>query len=259
MDICYTHSMSGKENYTGGENKNEDAPTGWEDVAKMAGKMNAKPVSEMDANAFDQEGVWTLSGEGPDNGESQDSGDSSDDNEGSTADIDMPPAPADIDVGGYDEEAVSGTGGGVELSGSELVKAFADSRKNFESYAEETSGKTIEEIAPTFIEDEAFFNQAMRDLMGEGDSARSADDISEQDLINYYNARRQESIKAHNDLNVEISNKEKSLGFFGRRFGKGARELKALKAKQTELWGESRKMEQRLGRLYDMLEKDDKE
>ena len=243
--------MSGKENYIGGENKSEDAPTGWEGVAEMAGKMSKSEASSEESST-EAETAYVP----PIDEETQ-----FDSDEGSTVDTDMPPAPTDgnIDTDDYDEDAIAVTGGGVELSGSELVKAFADSRKNFESYAEETSGKTIEEIAPTFVEDEAFFNQAMHDLMGEGDSARSADDVSEQDLINYYNARRQENIKAHNDLNVEISNKEKSLGFFGRRFGKGARELKALKAKQTELWGESRKMEQRLDRLYDMLKKDDKE
>ena len=243
--------MSGKENYIGEENKNENAPTGWEGVAEMAGKMSKSEASSEESST-EAETAYVP----PIDEETQ-----FDSDEGSTVDTDMPPAPTDgnIDTDDYDEDAIAVTGGGVELSGSELVKAFADSRKNFESYAEETSGKTIEEIAPTFVEDEAFFNQAMHDLMGEGDSARSADDVSEQDLINYYNARRQENIKAHNDLNVEISNKEKSLGFFGRRFGKGARELKALKAKQTELWGESRKMEQRLDRLYDMLKKDDKE
>lgn len=243
--------MSGKEDYIGEENKNENAPTGWEGVAEMAGKMSKSEASSEESST-EAETAYVP----PIDEETQ-----FDSDEGSTVDTDMPPAPTDgnIDTDDYDEDAIAVTGGGVELSGSELVKAFADSRKNFESYAEETSGKTIEEIAPTFVEDEAFFNQAMHDLMGEGDSARSADDVSEQDLINYYNARRQENIKAHNDLNVEISNKEKSLGFFGRRFGKGARELKALKAKQTELWGESRKMEQRLDRLYDMLKKDDKE
>ena len=243
--------MSGKENYIGEENKNENAPTGWEGVAEMAGKMSKNEASSEESSA-EAETAYVP----PIDEKTQFDSDG-----GSTVDIDMPPAPTDgnIDTDDYDEDAIAVTGGGVELSGSELVKAFADSRKNFESYAEETSGKTIEEIAPTFVEDEAFFNQAMHDLMGEGDSARSADDVSEQDLINYYNARRQENIKAHNDLNVEISNKEKSLGFFGRRFGKGARELKALKAKQTELWDESRKMEQRLDRLYDMLKKDDKE
>ena len=243
--------MSGKENYIGEENKNEDAPTGWEGVAEMAGKMSKSEASSEESST-EAEAAYVPP---------MDEKTQFDSDEGSTVDIDMPPAPTDgnIDTDDYDEDAIAVTGGGVELSGSELAKAFADSRKNFESYAEETSGKTIEEIAPTFVEDEAFFNQAMHDLMGEGDSARSADDVSEQDLINYYNARRQENIKAHNDLNVEISNKEKSLGFFGRRFGKGARELKALKAKQTELWGESRKMEQRLDRLYDMLKKDDKE
>ena len=243
--------MSGKEDYIGEENKNENAPTGWEGVAEMAGKMSKSEASSEESST-EAETAYVS----PIDEETQ-----FDSDEGSTVDTDMPPAPTDgnIDTDDYDEDAIAVTGGGVELSGSELVKAFADSRKNFESYAEETSGKTIEEIAPTFVEDEAFFNQAMHDLMGEGDSARSADDVSEQDLINYYNARRQENIKAHNDLNVEISNKEKSLGFFGRRFGKGARELKALKAKQTELWGESRKMEQRLDRLYDMLKKVDKE
>lgn len=259
--------MSGnKENYTGGENNSEDVTTGWEDVAKMADKMadsktrsvdvepesdnlDLKLVSEITSEDLGREGVWTFGGEGADVDVDADA---------DAGDVDMPPAPVDsgeIMNSTDDVDAESGTGGGVELSGVGLMKAFAYSRRYFESYAEEVSGKTIEEIAPTFIEDEAFFKQAMQDLMGEGDSARSAEDISEQDLINYYNDRKRENIRIHNEMNVEIANKEKSLGFFGRRFGKGAREIKALRSKQSEAWAESIKMEKRLDRLYDMLEK----
>ena len=137
------------------------------------------------------------------------------------------------------------------VSGAELADAFAKSHQDFESYATEVSGQTIEERAPDFVADEAYFNDVMAELTRDGGDAAS---ISSDEIIEHYREDYRKNVRRYNELNDEISKKRNSLGFFGRRFGKGARELKAMQKEQDQCWQDSEKMNARIDRLKKMFE-----
>lgn len=137
------------------------------------------------------------------------------------------------------------------VSGAELSDAFAKSRQDFESYAAEMSGQTIEERAPAFVADEAYFNDVMGELTKDGNDAAS---VSSDVILERYREDYRKNVRRFNELNTEISKKRDSLGFFGRRFGKGASELKAMQKEQDECWKNSEEMNARIDRLRKMIE-----
>ena len=141
------------------------------------------------------------------------------------------------------------------VTGAELIDLFSKNHKDIESYVEEVTGGTIDEFAPHLAGDEAFFNQALKDLAGEGDTARKPAEISSDEIVQYYTDDLRKQKGHYNELNETIHQKYKNLGFFGKHFnlGKGAKELKALQAEQITVWEDVQKAEHRFDRLRSMI------
>ena len=135
-----------------------------------------------------------------------------------------------------------------------LEQLFEKSRRDFESYASETDSP-MDKIAPHFTEDEAFFNQVVKKLAGEGSESRRAEDISLDEVLGYYRDDIQKNNIRYNELNEEIRKKKDGLGFFGKHFGigKGAREVKEMESEQNTAYSNAQKARQRLKRLESML------
>ncbi|MBQ7202076.1 hypothetical protein IJS18_01650 [Candidatus Saccharibacteria bacterium] len=141
------------------------------------------------------------------------------------------------------------------ITGADLIKGFSKNRADIESYVEETTGGKVEEFAPHLSSDEAYFDQALKDLAGEGKTKRKPEEIASDEIVKYYADDLQKQRGHYNEMNEAIHQKYQSLGFFGKhlKLGKGAKELKAMQAEQNSVWEDVQKAEHRFNRLQSMI------
>ena len=141
------------------------------------------------------------------------------------------------------------------VTGADLMKTFLENRRDFESYASEMAGKSLEEIAPHFNDDNAFLEQAIMNLSGGEENTRTPAEISSDEIVQYYTDDIKKYNQRFNELNGLIAQKQEQIGLFGRLFGvgKAAKEKKALESEQNDMYNSAQAARGRLDRLNKML------